>query len=119
MSNSITITVSEVEKLYNKKLLPTADYSSFDSFLTTISPEDLGEMLNLCESEDVDQLQFLSYIIAGVFMNEYDQDECTEKDLVNLFPQFKRQCVAEICGRIGVWDTSKEDRRLVPTAEPL
>lgn len=113
------ITIEKVQELLVKDLLPKADYSSLDSFLKTISPEDLGEMINLSESRDEDMLEFLSYVIALVFMYEYDQEVCREVDLANLFTQFQRQCIAEACARVGVWDTSKEDRRLVPAIEPL
>lgn len=113
------LTVEQVETLYNKGLMPKADYTNLDSFFKTISDEQLGGILALCRSEGEEELEYISYIVAGLFMNEYNQDECTEKDLSNLFPQFHRQGAAEALGRLGVWDTSTEDRRLVPTNEPL
>lgn len=114
-----TITIKQAQELLIKGLLPRADYSDLNSFLKTISPEDLGEMVNLSQSEDDDKLTFLAHVIALIFMYEYDVEECREIDLERLFTQFQRQCVAEVCGRLGKWDTSKEDRRLVPISEPL
>jgi|WetSurMetagenome_2_1015567.scaffolds.fasta_scaffold303862_1 hypothetical protein len=114
-----TVTLKEAEQLLIKGLLPKADYSDLNSFLNTISPEDLGEMLNHTRSDDEQRLTYLSYVIGLIFMYEYEQEECTEVDFENLFTQFQRQCVAEICGRLGKWDISQEDRRLIPATEPL
>jgi hypothetical protein len=114
-----SVTLSQVEELLEKSLLPQADYTDLNTFLNTIQHEDLGEMINLCESEDPKELEYLSYVMSLVFMNEYDQEECRDIDLESLFSQFHRQCVAELCGRMGKWDTSKEDRRLIPAIEPL
>src|SRR6188768_1115882 len=103
-----SITIEQAEKLSDKCLLPKANYDSLDLFLTTISDENLGEMIGLCESENDEELEFLSYIMSLIFMYEYGQKECTQVDLSTLFGQFKRQCVAEACARIGLWDISTE-----------
>lgn len=114
-----TVTLNQALELFDKNLLPKADFSNFDSFLNSINDEDLSEMILLYESKDEDKLEFLSYTIGLLFMNEYDMKECETIDFENIAPQFYRQCAAELMDRGGLWDKSKEDRRLVPTNEPL
>lgn len=111
---------NQIEELSDRGLLPDCDYSSFKSFLKTINNDDLGEIVNLCENtQDKNKAEYLSYIVGMVFMNEYDTDTFRNIDFSNMLMQFYRQCIAEACERVGVWDASKEDKRLIPNDAPF
>ena len=115
---------TDIEKSVGKKLLPKADYSTFETFLKTISSEDIIEMADLLKLSSLgkaeeDMETFLHHIFGLVFMNEFDTNEFDSNHFESLRNQLMRQTMAEYCRREGLWDTSKEDKRLVVNDQPF